>query len=493
MLPKYFCDNCIHILHVAYDFKEKCEYSQNKFLTLLQYKTEVTNSNDASTNPSIPKEMQSSSLHDIDIEFIDENLKFEIESESIYEETNCEILKTDAEYCTDNDEEQSYEDDVDNKSEIEKEIVTANQTETLNIEILGCHDSSTEDYGLESMQDNVTVPKQSNIQKNSKIKHKSNGINEIKCESCDLSFVTRKELSAHRNTPHTCHICNEVLKHTTSLYRHHRRVHLNVKPQNIPANCNICEKTFSLYPNMIRHRESVHEGKRNFTCDICKKTFSRYINLKNHMYSHMKEKQFECDICFKKLINDIQLKLHKKGQHMRPDDENFKVYNYRKMCDLCGKVLKSSSNFTYHMKRHRNEKQFKCNDCNKAFFCKNDLNRHNVTHSNIKAFPCTLCDAKFAHNSGLYAHRLVHMTERPHKCKLCDASFRQKPHLQAHMRKHTGEKPYECQHCGKQFVNTTSYKMHVRLHTGEIVYNCAKCAKKFINSKLLQKHLTLCN
>jgi IKAROS family zinc finger protein len=76
------------------------------------------------------------------------------------------------------------------------------------------------------------------------------------------------------------------------------------------------------------------------------------------------------------------------------------------------------------MKRHSNEKKFKCNTCSKAFYEKQDLERHVILHSGEKPHKCPYCTYACAFKGNLTKHLnkrhagLLLISESKNKVKL---------------------------------------------------------------------------
>ncbi len=105
-------------------------------------------------------------------------------------------------------------------------------------------------------------------------------------------------------------------------------------------------------------------------------------------------------------------------------------------CKLCGKRMKSSSNYLPHMRSHRGEKGFKCGECGKGFGRIRHLAEHKRIHSGVWQYVCTFCEKGFHQEQNLFSHLRVHTEEMPYFCVVdgCGMSFRHSGSLKMHRR-----------------------------------------------------------
>ena len=80
--------------------------------------------------------------------------------------------------------------------------------------------------------------------------------------------------------------------------------------------------------------------------------------------------------------------------------------NKNNECDLCGKILSSSTNLLRHKMYHSAERPFVCEVCNKGFKDISNLKKHTLIHKRI--FPCYLCKKSFLRKSQLEVHLRRH-------------------------------------------------------------------------------------
>ncbi|GFS21050.1 zinc finger protein 208 [Elysia marginata] len=80
--------------------------------------------------------------------------------------------------------------------------------------------------------------------------------------------------------------------------------------------------------------------------------------------------------------------------------------NKNNECDICGKILSSSTNLLRHKMYHSAERPFVCQVCNKGFKDISNLKKHTLIHKRI--FPCHLCKKSFLRKSQLDIHLRRH-------------------------------------------------------------------------------------
>ncbi|KAH9512472.1 hypothetical protein Btru_038513 [Bulinus truncatus] len=78
------------------------------------------------------------------------------------------------------------------------------------------------------------------------------------------------------------------------------------------------------------------------------------------------------------------------------------------ICDICGKVLSTSTNLIRHKMYHSAERPYVCDVCNKGFKDACNLKKHTIIHKRI--FPCYLCKKSFLQKSLLALHLRRHET-----------------------------------------------------------------------------------
>ncbi|XP_050347376.1 zinc finger protein 436-like isoform X2 [Nymphalis io] len=480
-LPLQICASCQgDILH-CYNFKLKCNKTNNILRSLLK---EKCNSNISSydTGPSDKVDQKTLAMfNDVrqinhmqhnEIRIIKEETFFKEEEEDVKKEINED--HEEIEYLEDDI---FYDNDADNNEGDRR---------------------SEERLELADRKKNVN-------QKSFTAKKKR-----FNCNKCFKNFLKSKTLRTHIQqchssktiTPFACGQCKDSFNSQEDLHIHSA---LHVKGNH--WTCNKCFKDFTERNRFRRHIRRHMETKR-YPCETCDKTFSELCALRRHARVHTGEKvekKYRCDICDKRFCDSSQLAAHS-ARHtgVRPCAcECGKAFPSRRLlashrlvhsdlkrfaCDYCDKRFRHESTRNTHHRTHTGEKPYICSICGKTFIQSSNLKLHMRTHTGERPYTCDVCGRKFTSGSSLTCHRRTHTGEKPYSCHICGKRFA-RTDIRTHMRQHTGERPFACFVCPKKFINAARLRDHYLIHTGEKPYECAICNEKFKKKSYLAKHL----
>ena len=169
-----------------------------------------------------------------------------------------------------------------------------------------------------------------------------------KCEFCEESFETAKELKIHER------------KHNNQKYNH-------------KVTCEDCGQTFQ--KNSIKHHRAVYHGDGAppprpppVFCDQCGKSFYKKYHMLKHRLIHMEKKYF---------------------------------------CTFpgCSQGFPLEDKFKLHLNTHFNIYPYTCETCGKGFIEKKDLSKHRQIHGEAKRH-CPFCSKSFKQHATLYRHKL---------------------------------------------------------------------------------------
>ncbi|XP_062126962.1 transcription factor Ouib-like isoform X1 [Drosophila sulfurigaster albostrigata] len=134
------------------------------------------------------------------------------------------------------------------------------------------------------------------------------------------------------------------------------------------------------------------------------------------------------------------------------------------ICELCGLQSNSIANHELHMRRHRGEKNFKCEECGSKHYSKYLMRLHiRVKHEGEKPFACKFCDERFHSGSTRIRHeRVRHIRDWAFECKICGKKYLTKSCLNKHKFLHTGLRPYRCDLCNVAFPRRPGLRIHCR-------------------------------
>ena len=85
--------------------------------------------------------------------------------------------------------------------------------------------------------------------------------------------------------------------------------------------CNKCDQTFITGKNLKKHIQEYHPTR--LKCQLCDQTFSKNSELETHVEVHQVRKNFKCDVCDKEFYLEWRLQ-----KHMSVHNENTKYCNY---------------------------------------------------------------------------------------------------------------------------------------------------------------------
>ena len=138
-------------------------------------------------------------------------------------------------------------------------------------------------------------------------------------------LLTQLLESTHESVPVTCPICNKILSSEFQLELHNKRAHENVKNHK----CDVCEKSFKTNKDLKSHDKNVH-SLETYKCDSCEKTFNTNFKIKKHVKEvHEGIKKFQCELCPRKIRDFVKLKMHVMTVHQGIKD--FKCDSYGKL------------------------------------------------------------------------------------------------------------------------------------------------------------------
>ncbi|XP_005097051.1 zinc finger protein 658B [Aplysia californica] len=355
------------------------------------------------------------------------------------------------------------------------------------------------------------------------------------CTLCNVGFMRKKQLRAHRHSEHSsiksvykgktlvlkslsssrrksnsCEICGEVFKSLSSL-----KVHVLCHEKKSLFKDDICHNDFST-SDALRVHKKLHEAKdseaqpteksemEKFVCDVCGKTVKSMKQLRYHLASHVGGDTITCRVCKEKFTSRKLLMAHQAEQGHVP--------NKPIICEVCG----SSYSRLYDLKKHhfvahvknkdkkarvkhgekaREEGSFPCEYCGKVFRFRDKLQCHVGKHTGEKSYKCEICHKTFCYSSSLSFHKRKHretkVKEKPKvrvTCEYCHKVFSSKHVLASHIKYHTGENLHTCEICNKSFVYWGSFILHKRSHAGERPYECDVCHQRFLRPYNLRCH-----
>ncbi|XP_065086798.1 transcription factor grauzone-like [Ochlerotatus camptorhynchus] len=262
-----------------------------------------------------------------------------------------------------------------------------------------------------------------------------------------------------------CDICCHAEKDYRLLYQHYKKEH------NRKGYLVCCQKKLTSRKIVLDHI-IYHTNPNAFRCDQCNKSYKNleYLSLhKLHKHSSEdREHPFKCDECEKSFPKKCYLNRHKEGHQ-------------KIQCQVCHRVLSSSSALNVHMTNMHSDKtrSMVCDVCGQEFLNKICFERHLNEHKGIEVqkLQCHVCRKWYRGERNLQNHiEYTHNQKgREFPCDVCHQNYPNERAMKKHKRGVHVEEKFECEFCGKRFKQSFNLKEHRTTHTGEVLYSCDYC------------------
>ena len=326
-------------------------------------------------------------------------------------------------------------------------------------------------------------------------KHKNT--NRFQCEVCEKYFSSNKYLRDHIQAYHDgnlekvkCELCGFQTLRSYVLKQHVNVIHLKLRPYK----CDICDKDFPyLYTKKI-HMKSIHLIKE-FLCDQCEKRFESLQKLQRHEYAvhdiQHDLKIYKCDACEYSSIHLQNVKNHKL-QHMAN----------KIMCkeEGCSRTFKVQSQLRIHVSDvHVNKGIIKCDLCDKVLKSTSGMKKHKVVNHSVNRakIQCDVCELTFTQPRTLRQHKQnIHLKLKPYKCEFCEQTFGleklAKLHeLKVHIDPDRKQMKYSCDTCDYKAYEKQSFNKHIKIHMitpPEPKVQCDVCQNWFTTKRAMKYH-----
>ncbi|KAJ4435195.1 hypothetical protein ANN_23771 [Periplaneta americana] len=359
-------------------------------------------------------------------------------------------------------------------------------------------------------------------------------VNDCVGDLMDMSFESKERSGNGRPQPSQCHYCDKMCTSITSLKKHLKQEHKDLKEFSCKVCnetflskkalqthksfhdqttysdseegvhlCHTCGKTFNAASKLRCHEKRAHQEiqtiqdcEKKHICEVCGLSFQFNKYLKKHMLKHG-EKNFVCETCGKRFETNYKLKMH---QECHSEQRPY-------ACKICGSAYKRHRNLLSHEQevhgifslgpgKEKESLSFPCDVCKKEFTTPKRAAAHMRIHTGERPFQCEQCGSTFRIYQSLMVHRrVVHEGRKVYgnkglfPCHICRKIFSTKHYRNEHVRIHTGERPYVCKICGRAFTHATSLIQHKALHSDIRPYPCKVCDKAFRRRETLIMHI----
>ncbi|XP_070555361.1 zinc finger protein 117-like [Ptychodera flava] len=283
----------------------------------------------------------------------------------------------------------------------------------------------------------------------------TNPIGAYKCDTCGLTFRSKRALNKHtifHGQPKVCvcKFCGKIFNSVKELGDHAYESHSSEKAYI----CQECGKSY-VYPKSLKDHMKVHTGTDLYVCSECGKSFIRADYLREHSVCHTGVKPHKCDTCGKAYSYRRDLSRHKLT-HL--DECPFK-------CEECGKGFSSQDCFRQHKFTHTGQRPYVCDLCSKSFFYRGDLHRHKRQVHELASVEVTELKTKLMSKiSRLQELKKLQKSVKKYECDECGQTFNRSDSLLGHKHKHTGKKRFACDFCDRQYVYKRDLVRHKSAH-----------------------------
>ncbi|KAJ1527612.1 hypothetical protein ONE63_007575 [Megalurothrips usitatus] len=341
---------------------------------------------------------------------------------------------------------------------------------------------------------------------------------DLQCGLCYKYFLTVSKVHEHMGVIHNITTPSDTIKKKTAFtWRTNPIKRMPLKQYQ----CSRCERRFKLKHALKHHadvckdrlqaeRDLLARKSSSLVCSFahCCRAFKTVEELEEHALTHTKRSSWLCDICGLVLKSASNYRTH-----IARHDELAHEYNYQ--CNLCRKRFKLQNRYDDHMKKHDVQQQYICASCGKVFGTLNGLKQHEVLHGERK-LQCRFCPHRFhrrdhlrihenSHAKGKKTHDTHSVASRTYTCRFCisvkvvtrftSMSELMKHYSDAHTpeeRLQSDSEPPGCQFCGQGFMVKERLRNHEHAHTNERPYKCPTCNKGFRSRVGLKQHKLVC-
>ncbi|XP_064541122.1 zinc finger protein 271-like [Drosophila montana] len=299
--------------------------------------------------------------------------------------------------------------------------------------------------------------------------------NSYSCLTCGKEFSYKKDLTKHsriHNGRYKCTHCSKAF-YSSSTCKLHIRLHTGERP----FKCKYCTEAFLRKDDLKRHIFT-HTGERPYECPQCLKRFTHRSILTKHIRTHTNERKHKCPHCQKAFRDNYNLQVHiRRCTGERPFQ-----------CFECPKAFVLRKELQLHQKTHLD---YRSPSCPKPVSTKRKTiavkaPKENSIHtklrlsldlpqSDILSIEMPNADDSSAELSedttneegieGRKSNYIRTSSQKSFQCSTCDKSFATKSRLTRHYSVHTSERPFQCDLCLKSFKQNVSLIRHSVIHT----------------------------
>lgn len=292
----------------------------------------------------------------------------------------------------------------------------------------------------------------------------------LSCHLCDAHYLDQTSLARHLRTheggQEALLPCPECGTHFTRRDTLEQHMMMHAQPEK-PFKCSICQKSFMTYKEMQAHK-SGHGRIAPYVCEVCGKGYLQLSTLAEHRFSHEEERRFPCTLCGKRFFSSMALKRHGR---VHTGERPFRCLtcglNFAIRAHLLAHKRTHTGERPFPCPSETCPQAFSTSSAAKRHF----LNIHSKDAQKKTAAKNSGGQQTSEHGDGedyiLGCTDDMGGTEKPAAptpqiCKTCGASFKSRAGLAGHERAHIVLRPFSCPVCPRAFASTGAASRHLR-------------------------------
>lgn len=283
----------------------------------------------------------------------------------------------------------------------------------------------------------------------------------LSCHLCDAHYLDQTSLARHLRTheggQEALFPCPECGTHFTRRDTLEQHMIMHSQPEK-PFKCSICQESFMTYKEMQAHK-SGHGRKAPYVCEVCGKGYLQLSTLVEHRFSHEEERRFPCELCGKRFFSSMALKRHGR---VHTGERPFRCLtcglNFAIRAHLLAHKRTHTGERPFPCPSETCPQAFSTSSAAKRHFL-NIHSKDSQKNAKNRGQQASGGDGEGTDGAGGTDKPAVQVQ---HICKQCGASFQSRAGLAGHERAHIVLRPFSCPVCPRSFASTGAASRHLR-------------------------------